>query len=317
MRSLSSVLKTRRETCNSPAGTWTSINIGSASSFSANSVYYHNGYWVIVGSYYGATEGYYCVGENPSGTWTKINIGTGYGGLKRVYHNGDYWIATATNGSLIYILGDDPSGVWSVSLYIVGGLYATHHSDTHSTYAISSGLSRYKVGKDPTNATISAANVAPNTLYDVYFYDGYWVGAGAHSIGMYYKNSSDPSGPWAFAGGGLSSANVVLSNESYWISAGYHISGNNIIYISGSNPVGTWSSISSGFTSSIHQLAYNCGYMAVAAEGGNMSYCIGMNPSSGWSTISSGTTNALYGIHSNGRYWVVVGYNSTVRYTGS
>lgn len=80
------------------------------------------------------------------------------------------------------------------------------------------------------------------------------------------------------------------------------------------DPMGSWSTATSGTTSNLFDVVYAGGYWVVVGDGGLVKYAT--DPGGTWSTASSsGTTNTLRGVASNGTTWVLVGDGGIIRTT--
>ena len=168
-----------------------------------------------------------------------------------------------------------------------------------TTYRIRSGNGYFVIGSftgglytatDPTgtwtaNSSASTAFGATNTIQDLAYGNGYWVGVG--STRKICSCGSDPTGTWTnrYTSAGNNFYGVDYDGSTYWAA----VDGAGNIVTSPADPTGTWTARGVAWSGSTvgRDIKYGGGYWVAVGDSGKIAYASDPTQAGTWSAPSS------------------------------
>lgn len=255
-----------------PTLTWT-LNNPYPGTTVYTSFYGSDGYWVIGGSPIAGNTWIY-TGTTGTGSWTlRTQINSAFAGktVRKLYHNGTYWVAVGNAGKMA--TATDPTGTWTAATSSFG-ITDIRSISYDGTYWVAVGLSgKLATATDPTGLwTQRTSSFGTAGINGVHYANGKWVAVG---FGNKIATATDPTGTWTQVSAppfGTSNVNGIYYGNGIWVAVGEMGK-----IASTLNPSGTWQlNVSPMGTVNLWDVYYGSdGYWTLSSAGGDVATAAG------------------------------------------
>lgn len=165
--------------------------------------------------------------------------------VKTLYANG-YFVSTDGQSKIIYRNSDDPTGAWVTTSYTASSVNNIRYMNG---YWVIVGNGTYMYATIPSDTWTTVTLTSGYVFYDMEFYNGYYVGAGAISGSptMLIGYATNIGGSWTWVlNSGTGSFRSVCHTGTHWVASG----SSGIVYYKTGNPTSAWtaSTVGSGNT---------------------------------------------------------------------